>query len=130
MRPGDCCGPHEIVHVAIQQAELAARHCSRIKGLRPVSASPLLSVVFTDPQLATIGRCERELKEKGVKFLVASYPFNDHGKSMLMNANYGFVKVIAEPREGPHPGRRDRGEGRRGAHPLLLHPHCDARHGA
>ena len=26
---GDCCGPHEIVHVAIQQAELAARHCAR-----------------------------------------------------------------------------------------------------
>jgi len=57
-------------------------------------------VVFTDPQLATIGRLERELDEAGVPFIAASYPFNDHGKSILMDANYGYVKVIAEPRRG------------------------------
>ena len=97
---GDCCGPHEIVHVAIQQAELAARHCAKRKGLKPVSDSTLLCVVFTDPQIGTIGRTEKDLRNKGTKFISASYPFNDHGKSMLMNANYGFVKVLAEPRTG------------------------------
>ena len=59
-----------------------------------------MNVVFTDPQLATIGRLERELDEAGVSYLSASYPFNDHGKSILMDANYGYVKVIAEPRRG------------------------------
>jgi pyruvate/2-oxoglutarate dehydrogenase complex dihydrolipoamide dehydrogenase (E3) component len=97
---GDCCGPHEIVHVAVQQAELAARHCARVKGLRPVSDSTLLCVVFTDPQLGTIGWTEKDLRRKGVAYLKASYPFNDHGKSMLMNANYGFVKVLADRRSG------------------------------
>jgi pyruvate/2-oxoglutarate dehydrogenase complex dihydrolipoamide dehydrogenase (E3) component len=97
---GDCCGPHEIVHVAIQQAELAAQHSAGCRKLRPVSRIPLLSVVFTDPQLATIGLTEKELREQGVKYLAASHPFNDHGKSMLMNALYGFVKVLAEPRRG------------------------------
>jgi len=97
---GDCSGPHEIVHVAIQQAELAARHAAGVKGLKPVDYSLLLNVVFTDPQLATIGLLERDLDERGTPYLVASYPFNDHGKSILMEANYGYVKVIAEPRRG------------------------------
>jgi pyruvate/2-oxoglutarate dehydrogenase complex dihydrolipoamide dehydrogenase (E3) component len=93
---GDCCGPHEIVHIAIQQAELAARHAARAKGLRPISDSMLLSVVFTDPQLATIGWREQDLSEGRIKYASASYPFNDHGKSILMNATYGYVKIFAE----------------------------------
>jgi len=97
---GDCSGPVEIVHIAIAQAELAARHAARVRGLRPVDFSLLLNVVFTDPQLATIGALERDLDARGVKYLVASYPFNDHGKSILMEANYGYVKVLAEPKRG------------------------------
>jgi pyruvate/2-oxoglutarate dehydrogenase complex dihydrolipoamide dehydrogenase (E3) component len=97
---GDCSGPAEIVHIAVQQGELAARHAAGVKKLRPVDWSLLLNVVFTDPPLATIGRLERELKEKGVPHLVASYPFDDHGKSILMAAGYGYVKVIAEPKRG------------------------------
>jgi len=97
---GDCSGPVEIVHVAIAQAELAARHAFKVKRLKPVDFSLLLNVVFTDPQLATIGALESDLREKGVKHLSASYPFNDHGKSILMEANYGYVKIFAEPRRG------------------------------
>ena len=97
---GDCSGPAEIVHVAIQQGELAARHAAGVKKLKPVDYSLLLNVVFTDPQLATIGLLESQLQHRGKKYLAASYPFNDHGKSILMEANYGYVKVIAEPRRG------------------------------
>lgn len=97
---GDCSGPVEIVHIAIQQGELAARHAAGVKKLKPVDYSLLLNVVFTDPQLATIGKLQEELEEAGTPHLVASYPFNDHGKSILMEANYGYVKVIAEPKRG------------------------------
>ena len=97
---GDCSGPAEIVHIAIEQGILAARHAAKVKQLKPVNWSLLLNVVFTDPQLATIGVLERELDARGTKYLVASYPFNDHGKSILMDANYGYVKVIAEPKRG------------------------------
>jgi pyruvate/2-oxoglutarate dehydrogenase complex dihydrolipoamide dehydrogenase (E3) component len=97
---GDCCGPHEIVHVAIQQAELAARHAAKVKGLRAMDDAMLLSVVFTDPQLATIGWSGRDLEEKGIKHVSASHPFGDHGKSILMNAHYGFVRVHADPKSG------------------------------
>jgi pyruvate/2-oxoglutarate dehydrogenase complex dihydrolipoamide dehydrogenase (E3) component len=97
---GDVCGPHDIVHLAVAQGELAARHAFGIKGLRPIDESLLLNVVFTDPQLATIGRLEHDLTTRGAPFLSARYPFNDHGKSILMDANYGYVKVLAEPRRG------------------------------
>jgi pyruvate/2-oxoglutarate dehydrogenase complex dihydrolipoamide dehydrogenase (E3) component len=97
---GDCSGPAEIVHIAIQQGELAARHSAGVKGLSPVDYTLLLNVVFTDPQLATIGQLERDLTDRGIDYLSASYPFNDHGRSILMDANYGYVKVIAAPRTG------------------------------
>jgi pyruvate/2-oxoglutarate dehydrogenase complex dihydrolipoamide dehydrogenase (E3) component len=97
---GDCSGPAEIVHVAIQQGELAARHAAGVRGLKPVDYSLLLNVVFTDPQVATLGRLERDLQADGVPYLAASYPFNDHGKSILMEALHGHVKVLAEPRRG------------------------------
>ncbi|MBS0630884.1 MAG: NAD(P)/FAD-dependent oxidoreductase [Verrucomicrobia bacterium] len=97
---GDCSGPVEIVHTAIMQGELAARHAAGVKKLKPVNWDLLLNVVFTDPQLATIGRLERDLDDAGTTYLCASYPFNDHGKSILMDANYGYVKVIAEPKRG------------------------------
>jgi pyruvate/2-oxoglutarate dehydrogenase complex dihydrolipoamide dehydrogenase (E3) component len=97
---GDCSGPAEIVHIAIAQGELAARHAAGVKPLKPVDYSLLLNVVFTDPQLATIGALERDLDARGVRYLKASYPFNDHGKSILMEANYGYVKVLAEPKRG------------------------------
>lgn len=97
---GDCSGPAEIVHIAIQQAELTVRHAFQLKPIKPVDFSLLLNVVFTDPQLATVGRLESQLQESGVEYLTASYPFDDHGKSILMEAKYGYVKVIAEPKRG------------------------------
>ena len=33
-------------------------------------------------------------------FLAASYPFNDHGKSLIMEAKDGFVKLLADERTG------------------------------
>jgi pyruvate/2-oxoglutarate dehydrogenase complex dihydrolipoamide dehydrogenase (E3) component len=97
---GDVCGPHDIVHLAVAQGELAARHAFGVKKLAPVDPSLLLEVVFTDPQLASIGAGEADLKTRGVPFLSASYPFDDHGKSILMEAKYGYVKVIAAPKSG------------------------------
>jgi pyruvate/2-oxoglutarate dehydrogenase complex dihydrolipoamide dehydrogenase (E3) component len=97
---GDVCGPHDIVHLAVAQGELAARHAFGVKGIKPVDYSLLLNVVFTEPQLATIGLRESDLQAKGRRYLSASYPFNDHGKSILMEANYGYVKVMAEPKRG------------------------------
>ncbi len=96
---GDCCGPHEIVHVAIMQAETAARHACG-KASEPVPYDTLTSVVFTDPQVGIVGLSEAELKRRGVAYHAAKHPFNDHGKSILMEAPHGYVKVLARQADG------------------------------
>lgn len=96
---GDCTGPHEIVHVAIQQAEVAVKHAFG-QRVEPMNYDSLLQVVFTDPQVATLGLSQADLDARAIPYVAASYPFNDHGKSILMEANYGYVKIFAAPKGG------------------------------
>ena len=96
---GDVAGPHEIVHVAIMQGEVAAKHATNRK-YTPIHYDGLVSVVFTDPQIACVGLNDTALKTRGVEYISADYPFDDHGKSILMGAKYGYVKVFAEKKTG------------------------------
>ncbi len=97
---GDCTGPHEIVHLAIQQGEIAAHNLAAPRALRRMDYRLLMNVVFTDPQVATVGLTEQAAAARGLAFRVASYPFHDHGKSLIMEARDGLVKLLAEPRTG------------------------------
>jgi pyruvate/2-oxoglutarate dehydrogenase complex dihydrolipoamide dehydrogenase (E3) component len=97
---GDCTGPHEIVHIAIQQGETAVNNILRPKASRKMDYRLLISVVFTEPQVATVGLTEKEATARGIKYLAASYPFNDHGKSLIMEAKDGFVKLLADRKTG------------------------------
>ena len=97
---GDCTGPHEIVHIAIQQGETAVHNMLKPKSPRRMDYRLLISVVFTEPQVAFVGLTEKAAMARGIKFLTASYPFNDHGKSLIMEAKDGFVKLLANPKTG------------------------------
>ena len=92
---GDCSGPKEIVHVAIRQGETAAKHALG-EDVPPMNYDHLLSVVFTDPQLACVGLSSEEMDKRGLAWVAASYPFDDHGKSILMEAKRGHVSIHAE----------------------------------
>ena len=96
---GDCAGPHEVVHVAIIQGECAVKKAFG-QDPDPMDYDPLLTVVFTDPQAAVVGLSETELTQRGIPFITESYPFDDHGKSILMEAKFGYVKVIAHKETG------------------------------
>jgi pyruvate/2-oxoglutarate dehydrogenase complex dihydrolipoamide dehydrogenase (E3) component len=97
---GDCTGPHEIVHIAVTQGEVAGYNIIKPKAPRRMDDRLLLSVVFTEPQVASVGLTEKKALAHNIKFLAASYPFNDHGKSLLMEAKDGFVKLLANPKSG------------------------------
>ena len=97
---GDCTGPHEIVHIAIQQGETAVHNIVKPKSPRRMDYRLLISVVFTEPQVAFVGLTEKEAAARRIPFLAASYPFNDHGKSLIMEAKDGFVKLLANPKTG------------------------------
>lgn len=97
---GDCTGPYEIVHLAVQQGEIAGHNIGHPDQPRTMEYRLLTNVVFTEPQIATVGLTEREARARGVPYLAASYPFNDHGKSLIMEARDGFVKLLANPQSG------------------------------
>jgi pyruvate/2-oxoglutarate dehydrogenase complex dihydrolipoamide dehydrogenase (E3) component len=97
---GDCTGPHEITHVAVQQGEIAAHNIAHPDRPRSLDGRLLVQVVFTDPQIAMAGLTEKTAKARGIPCLTASHPFNDHGKSLIMEAKDGFVKLLAEPKGG------------------------------
>ena len=97
---GDCTGPHEIVHIAVQQGEIAAHNIAHPGQTRRIDYHLLIHVLFTDPQIGTVGLTEKEAKARDVPCLAASYPFNDHGKSLIMDAKDGFVKLLADPKTG------------------------------
>ena len=97
---GDCTGPHGIVHIAVQQGEMAAHNLAFPGARRRMDDRLLLAVVFTEPQVACVGLTEKAAKASGVPYMSASHPFNDHGKSLIMEARDGFVKLLADPKSG------------------------------
>ena len=97
---GDCTGPHEIVHLAVQQGEVAAHNIARPHVPRTMDYRLFTSVVFTEPQVAVVGLTEKEAAAQRVPVLVARHPFSDHGKSLIMEALDGFVKLLADPANG------------------------------
>jgi len=107
---GDSVGPHEVVHIAIQQGEIAARNAvahvrhGQMNGDHgvPEKIDYRLKalVTFTDPEIASVGLTETEAKAKGIDYYAASYPFNDHGKALIGGHEFGFVKLIAEKTRG------------------------------
>jgi pyruvate/2-oxoglutarate dehydrogenase complex dihydrolipoamide dehydrogenase (E3) component len=97
---GDCAGPYEIVHIAIQQGEVAAHNISHPEKPKSADYRLLTEVVFTEPQIAVVGLTEKSARAAKRPYLAASYPFNDHGKSLIMEAKDGFVKLLADPAGG------------------------------
>ncbi len=96
---GDACGPHEIVHIAVQQGEIAARNAARLLGrlegaLEQIDYTLKLFAVFTHPEVATVGLTEYEATLLRYDFLTAKYPFADHGKSLVRGETHGFVKLL------------------------------------
>ena len=97
---GDCTGPHQIVHVGVEQGEIAARNIAQPDRQQKMDYRLLCSVVFTDPQIATVGLTEERARQQNIPYLAACHPFNDHGKAMIMGTEEGFVKLLANPKSG------------------------------
>ena len=98
---GDVTNLYNIVHIAIQQGELAGWNACHPKA-PPKSFDDRLvtEVIFTDPQVAVVGLSEQACRARGIAYLMASYPFADHGKAMCLGATHGFVKLLADPKTG------------------------------
>ena len=98
---GDVNGRHEVVHIAVQQGEVAGFNAHQRSGTaRQVDERLKVLVVFTDPAIACVGLCEKECRAGDIPYLSASYPFDDHGKSMCRGETFGHVKLMCQPTTG------------------------------
>ena len=97
---GDVNGIHEVVHIAILQGEVAGHNAVHPENERQVDDRLKSSVVFTDPAVASVGLSEKECQAGNIAYLTASYPFDDHGKSMCLGETHGHVKLLCDPVSG------------------------------
>jgi len=54
------------------------------------------SVVYTQPEVASVGKTEEELKAEGAEYKVGKFPFSANGRARAMLATDGFVKILAD----------------------------------
>jgi pyruvate/2-oxoglutarate dehydrogenase complex dihydrolipoamide dehydrogenase (E3) component len=98
---GDVNGRHEVVHIAIQQGEIAGWNATHLDQTpREVDERLTATVVFTDPQVASVGLTEKACEKQKIEYLAASYPFADHGKSLCLGETHGHVKLLCHPKSG------------------------------
>jgi dihydrolipoyl dehydrogenase len=56
------------------------------------------NVVYTEPEIASVGKTEEELKEAGVAYKVGKFPFTANGRAKVNLQTDGFVKILADAR--------------------------------
>jgi dihydrolipoamide dehydrogenase len=54
------------------------------------------NVVYTYPEIASVGKSEEELKESGVAYKVGKFPFTANGRAKVNLQTEGFVKILAD----------------------------------
>jgi dihydrolipoamide dehydrogenase len=71
-------------------------------------------VVYTTPEVSSVGKTEEELKQAGVAYTVGKFPFTANGRSKVNQTTEGFVKVLADAKTdrvlGVHIVGREAGE--------------------
>lgn len=90
---GDVSGPPLLAHAASHEGVVVAEHLS---GKKPhaIDKRNIPGCTYCQPQVASVGYTEKELKDKGVKFSVGKLPFMANGKAVASNETPGFVKTI------------------------------------
>ena len=53
-------------------------------------------VVYTFPEVASVGKTEEELKDAGIAYTVGKFPFTANGRAKVNNTTDGFVKILAD----------------------------------
>jgi dihydrolipoamide dehydrogenase len=81
---------HKAEEEAIAIAELIAGKAGH------VNYDAIPSVVYTFPEVATVGKTEEELKAAGVHYKVGKFPFTANARAKTIAATEGFVKILAD----------------------------------
>jgi len=61
-----------------------------------VNYNAIPNVIYTWPEIASVGQTEEELKQKGIEFKAGTFPFMANGRAIAMDESEGLVKILAD----------------------------------
>jgi len=94
---GDASNDSPLLHEAADQGRIAGENAARFPDIRPGLRRTPLAVVFTDPQVASVGLNLKQLDQHYKdRFAVGIVSFEDQGRSRVMLRNQGLLKVYGE----------------------------------
>ena len=91
---GDVVKGPMLAHKAEDEGVAVAEIIAGQKG--HVNFDVIPSVVYTQPEVASVGKTEEELKAAGIEYKVGKFPFTANGRARAMQHTDGFVKILAE----------------------------------
>jgi dihydrolipoamide dehydrogenase len=91
---GDCREGPMLAHKAEDEAVACAERIAGKAGHVNYDAIP--AVVYTAPEVASVGKTEEELKAAAVAYKVGKFPFTANARAKTIAATEGFVKIIAD----------------------------------
>ncbi len=65
-------------------------------GVCHVDYDTIPGVVYTDPEVAAVGKTEQQCKDAGIEVRVGSFPFAANGRAKALGSTDGFVKIVAD----------------------------------
>ena len=91
---GDVRAEPYLAHKAYLEGKVAAEHAC---GLPSAFVSKVIpSVIFCDPEIASVGLTEEQAKKEGLTVKTGKFPFQASGRALSMNETEGFVKVVCD----------------------------------
>ena len=90
---GDVTGEPMLAHRASAQGEMVAEIIGGARRRFEPAAIP--AVVFTDPEVVTVGQSPDQAEKAGLDCIHAHFPFAASGRAMTLEAGDGFVRVVA-----------------------------------
>src|SRR5690606_10277959 len=91
---GDVIGGSMLAHKAEEEGVAVAETIAT--GVGHVNYDAIPGVVYTHPEIATVGKTEEELAERGIAFKKGAFPFIANGRARALGATDGKVKILAD----------------------------------
>lgn len=115
---GDVCTPIQLKHVANREAKAVAHNLRHPDDLRSAEHDVVPAAVFSRPQIATVGRTERQCRDAGLDYRVGTTRYADVAYGWALEDEVGFCKVLADRKTGRLVGAHIMGAGA----PSLIQP--------
>jgi dihydrolipoamide dehydrogenase len=95
---GDIVAGPALAHKASYEGKVAAEAISGEPAEIDYTAIP--EVVFSGPELASVGLTEKEAKDQGYDVVAAKFPFQANGRALSLNESEGFLKMVTRKEDG------------------------------